>query len=142
VTNRNIIQDHTVESLKEKSETEPVANYLGMRLIEISEGYSKVRMVLRPEHLNFNGLIFGGIIMCLADLAFAYATNSMGTPNVASQFNIHFIAGASAGDELSAECHVIKRGNRVCHSEIKVSNRDGKLIAQATGVTIPLTKNK
>ncbi len=133
-------QDFSVESLKERSNTEPVANYLGMRLVELSDGYARVSMTLRPEHLNFNGLIFGGIIMSLADLAFAYATNCAGVPNVASQFSIQFISGANAGDELMAECTVIKRGRRACYSDMTVSDSKGKLVARASGVTIPLTR--
>ncbi|HIE17155.1 MAG TPA: PaaI family thioesterase [Dehalococcoidia bacterium] len=109
-----------------------------MRLLELSQGYARVAAKLRPEYLNFNGMVFGGIIMSLADQAFAYATNSVITPNVASQFNIHFIAGATSGDELIAECRVVRTGRRVCISEMTVTNQDGKLIAKATGTTIPL----
>ena len=32
----------------------------------------------------------------------------------------------------------MKSGKRVCISEIKVTNREGKFIATATGTTIPL----
>jgi len=127
-----------LEELKAKAEREPIASFLDMKLVELSEGYAKVSMKLKPEHVNFNGMVFGGIIMSLADQAFAYGTNSVITPNVASQFNIHFVAKADVGDELMAECRVAKSGKRVCISEMIVVNQDGKLIAKATGTTIPL----
>ena len=126
-----------LEDLKTKAKSEPVAAFLGMELVELSEGYAKVTMKLSPEYLNFNGLVFGGIIMALADEAFAYASNTVITPNLASQFNIHFIASAKADDELTAECHVVKSGKRVCISEMVVTNQEGQLIAKATGTTIP-----
>jgi acyl-CoA thioesterase len=129
----------TIEELRGKSEGEPIASFLGTKLQGLSPGYAKVSMKLRPEYTNFNGLIFGGIIMSLADQAFAYATNSVFIPNVASQFNIHFAAGPAVDDELTAECRVVKSGRRVCISEMTVSNQDGKLIAKASGTTIPLT---
>jgi acyl-CoA thioesterase len=44
----------------------------------------------------------------------------------------------TADDELTAECRVVKSGKRVCFSEMAVTNREGKLIAKATGTTIPL----
>jgi acyl-CoA thioesterase len=128
-----------IEELRAKAEEEHIASFFNMRLLELSPGYAKVSMNLRPEYTNFNGLIFGGIIMSLADQAFAYASNTVVIPNVASQFNIHFVASAGIDDELVAECRVIKRGRRVCISEMSVSNQDGKLIAKATGTTIPLT---
>jgi acyl-CoA thioesterase len=127
-----------ITDLKKKAQNEPVASFLDMRLVNLSDGYAKVVLKLNHNHINFNGLIFGGIIMALADEAFAFATNSIITPNVASQFNIHFISGAKEGDELTAECKVIKSGKRVCISDITVLNQDSKLIARATGTTIPL----
>ena len=127
-----------LEKLRAKAEAEPIASFLNMRLLELSEGYAKVTMKLKPEYSNFNGMVFGGIIMSLADQAFAYATNSVIHPNVASQFNIHFVATANVDDELTAECRVVKSGRRVCISEMTVTNQEGKLIARATGTTIPL----
>ena len=131
------VSDNLAE-LRAKSEKEPVASFLDMKLLELSQGYARVSMKLKPEYNNFIGMIFGGIVMAVADEAFAYATNSVFTPNVASQFNIHFVAGAAVGDELIAECRVVKSGKRVCISEMIVINQDGKVIAKATGTTIPV----
>ena len=93
-------------ALKALEEEEPIASFLGMKLRELTPGYAKVSIKLRPEYLNFNGYVFGGIIMSLTDQAFAYAINSVNHPSVASQFNIHFVSGPAAGDELTAECRV------------------------------------
>ncbi len=128
-----------VAELKAKASHEAIADFLKMRLVELSPGYAKVTMKLRPEYQNFNGLVFGGVIMAIADQAFAYASNSLSYPSYASQFNIHFIAAAGVGDELIAECRVIKSGRRVGISEISVTNQRGKLIARATGTTIPVS---
>jgi acyl-CoA thioesterase len=127
-----------VAELRAKEVTEPIGKFLKMRLVELSPGYAKVAMKVRPEYLNFNGLIFGGIIVAVADQAFAYGSNSLSLPSYASQFNIHFIAGPSVNDELIAECRVVKSGRRVGTSEMTVTNQEGKLIAKATGVTIPV----
>jgi len=127
-----------IEKLKALGKNEPVASFLGLKLLELSPGYARVYMAMKPEYINFNGMVFGGIISAVADQAFAYATNSVINPNVASQFNIHFITAAGEKDELTAECRVLKSGKRVCVSEIRVINQAGKLIATATGTTIPL----
>ncbi|MFC1902730.1 PaaI family thioesterase [Chloroflexota bacterium] len=127
-----------VAELRAREKSEPIASFLGMNLLELSPGYARVAMKLKPEYLNFNGLIFGGIIMAVADQTFAYASNSLSFPSLASQFNIHLVAGADVGDELIAECRVVKSGRRVGLSEMTVTNQDGKLIAKATGTTIPV----
>lgn len=131
----------TVAELKAKEEGEPIASFLKMRLVELKAGYARVAMKLLPEYQNFNGFVFGGIIMSITDQAFAYANNSVAYPSVATQFNIHFIAGAGADDELIAECRVVRSGRRVGISEMTVTNQDGKLIAKATGTTIPVGKD-
>jgi len=131
----------TTEALAElraRAEGEPIASFLKMRLLELSPGYAKVAMKVRPEHQNFNGLTFGGMVMAVADQAFAYTVNSVDLPSIASQFNIHFIAAARVGDELIAEGRLVKSGKRVSIAEMTVTNQDGKLIAKATGTTIPV----
>lgn len=122
--------------LKAKEAEEPIASFLKMKLAELSPGYAKVVMKLTPEYQNFNGMVFGGIVMAITDQAFAYATNSLISPSIATQFNIHLIAAASIGDELTAECRVVKSGRRIGISEMTVTNQDGKLIAKATGTTV------
>ena len=125
-----------IAKLKAGAADEPIAGFLGMRLVELSPGFAKIAMKLKPEHLNFNGMVFGGIIMSNADQAFAYGTNSAVSPSIATQFNIHLISGASPGDELIAECRVVKSGRRIGVSEMTVTDQAGKLIARATGTTV------
>lgn len=132
------VSDNVAE-LRAKAEGEPIASFLKMRLLELSPGYAKVALKLTPEYQNFNGLVFGGIVMAVADQAFAYASNSIAHPSIASQFNIHFITGAGVDDELTAECRVVRSGRRVGISEMTVTNQEGKLIAKATGTTIPVS---
>ena len=129
-----------IAELRARGDGEPIASFLGMTLKELSPGYAKVVMKLKPEYQNFNGLVFGGVVMAVADQAFAYGSNSLSYPSLASQFNIHFVAGAGVGDELIAECRVVRSGRRVGVSEIVVTNQEGKLIAKATGTTIPVAE--
>lgn len=125
-----------IAELKEKEAGEPIASFLKIKLVDLSPGYAKVNMKLTRDYMNFNGMVFGGIVMSIADQAFAYATNSLVSPSIATQFNIHLISGAAVGDELIGECRVIRSGRRIGVSEMTVTNQDGKLIAKATGTTV------
>jgi acyl-CoA thioesterase len=129
-----------VYQLRSKSTNEPVAGFFGTSLVDLQPGYAKVTLKIKPEHLNFNGLVFGGIIMAVIDEAFAYATNSLVQPSYASQLNVHFINAPVVNDVLTAECWLLKSGHRVGISEMLVANQDGKLIAKATGTTIPVIR--
>ncbi len=125
-----------VEKLKVGEVNEPIASFLDMKLVELTPGCARVKMKIKPEYINFNGLVFGGIIMCLADQAFAYGMNSIVMPNIATHFNIQLISGAKVGDVLTAECRSLKNGRRVGFAEITVTNQEGKLIAKANGTTV------
>jgi len=117
---------------------EPVAEFLGMKALEISPGYARISMTVKREHVNFHGVAFGGIIMSLADQAFGYAVNSLAYPSVASQFNTYFLSSARCGDELVAESRVVRSGRRVSVAEVSVTDGKGTFIAQASGMTIRL----
>jgi len=129
-----------VSWLQAQAKDEPIASFLKMELAELSAGYAKVTLKLTKDYQNFHGVTFGGIVMALADQAFAYASNSLAYPSVASHFSTYFIAGARSGDELTAECRVIKSGKRAGFSEVTITNHEGRLIARATGITIPINQ--
>jgi acyl-CoA thioesterase len=129
------VAEGNIEKLKTDELNEPIARFLDMKLAELTPGYARVTMKVKQEHLNFNGMIFGGIIMCLADQAFAYGMNSLITPNIATHFNIQLISGAKVGDTLTAECRPLKSGRRVGFAEMTVTDQNGKLIAKASGTT-------
>ncbi|MFC1872222.1 PaaI family thioesterase [Chloroflexota bacterium] len=129
-----------IAELKKRAETEPVLKFFGMLLEDISPGFARVSMQVKPEYVNFHGVIFGGVIMALADQAFGYGANSVALPSYAAQFNTNIIAGAAVGDVLAAECTVLRSGRRAGFSEIRVTDQAGKLIAVATGVAIPMPK--
>jgi len=124
-------------ALMEKMEGEPIASFYKIKVLELSAGYAKVSMKMLPEYVNFNGVVFGSIIMAVADYAFSLAINSMNLPSLATQFNIHLLSPAAPGDVLTAEGRVLRSGSRVGISEMTVTNQNGKLIAKATGTTVP-----
>ncbi len=135
-------KSNTLTELMARAEGEPIASFLKIKTVELSPGYAKVSMKVQPEYMNFNKLIFGGIIAAVADQAFALGANSLVMPSIASQFNIYFISAAAVGDELIAESRVLKNGRRVGVSEITVTDQNGKLIAKATGTTIPVVDGR
>lgn len=92
------------EKIRAHIENDRYAEFLGATLEEVYEGYGRFRMVARPEFINFNGLIHGGVIFSISDLAFAAAGNSRGQTAYALGVDISFIKPVAVGDVLIAEC--------------------------------------
>jgi acyl-CoA thioesterase len=111
---------------------------MGMRLVELSHGYSKVKLELQEEFLNWENMIHGGVIATLLDQAFGCACNTLENIHVAVQMNIHFLAAAPVGETIYAESRVLHAGKRVGASEMTVTDSKGKTIARATGTTVCL----
>jgi acyl-CoA thioesterase len=135
-------KEEQISLLTEKIKTEPITSFLKSEILEISEGYSKVSLYMRPEFQNFHGIVFGGIIMSIADQAFGAAANSMAYPSVASTLNVYFVSSAKVGDTLTAEGRVIKSGRKAGFTEVRVVNQENKLVAKATGITIPTKQSE
>jgi len=124
------------EELRRSMESSPYEQRLGFRLLELSKGYAKVAVTLGPEHTNFLGMIDGGLVMSLADYAFACSGNTFGQVRVAAQFSTSFISAPALKGELIAEGKTIHAGRTMALTEIAVIDTTGRLIAKATGTAI------
>ncbi len=118
----------------ERISQDPFACSLGINLIDIRPGYSKVSMEVTDRMLNFHGTAHGGAIFTLADVAFAAAGNSHGQPAVALSMNINYISSVQAGTRLVAEAREQKLGRSAAFYHMAISTEDGKLIASCQGV--------
>jgi acyl-CoA thioesterase len=114
-------------------EGDAFAASLGVELVDIRQGWAKVHLKLAPGHLNFMGMVHGGVIFSLADVAFGAAANSFGTRAMALSVGIDFLAAAPAGSELSAEVELVKRAGKMGFYRMVVRDAEGSEIARCHG---------
>ena len=107
--------------------------FLGIELLELREGYSRVTMTVGEHMLNFHGIPHGGVIFSLADAAFAAAGNSYGQTAVALNANISFLSAAPVGARLYAEATEESLGRRTALYRMAVTTDDGTLVALCHG---------
>ena len=67
------------------------SQWLGINIIEIKEGYSKLKMKVRSEMMNGLNIVHGGIAFSLSDTAFAFACNNRNNLSVALDTSINFL---------------------------------------------------
>lgn len=109
------------------------SQWLGISVIETTEGYSKIKMTVREEMLNGFGIVHGGIAFSLADSAFAFACNSRNNLSVALDTSINFIKPVHPGDELIAEAKELHNGRSTGLYQISIYNQNNHLVAQFKG---------
>jgi acyl-CoA thioesterase len=110
------------------------SQWLGIEVLDIKEGYSKIKMTVRKEMINGLGIVHGGIPFSLADSAFAFACNNRNVLSVALDTSINFIKPVHIGDVLTAEAKELHNGKSTGLYHIQVFNQKNHLIAQFKGL--------
>lgn len=105
------------------------SQWLGIEVLEIKEGYSKIKMIVRKEMINGFGIVHGGIAFSLADSAFAFACNNRNVLSVALDTSINFIKAVSVGNELTAEAKELHNGKSTGLYHISIYNQTNQLVA-------------
>ncbi|WP_290799340.1 hydroxyphenylacetyl-CoA thioesterase PaaI [Flavihumibacter sp. UBA7668] len=109
------------------------SKWLGIELLEIKEGYSRITMSVRQEMVNGFGIAHGGIAFSLADSAFAFACNNRNNLSVALDTNISFTRAVQVGDQLTAEAIEIHNGRSTGVYSISVYNQYQQQVALFKG---------
>ncbi|HON98867.1 MAG TPA: hotdog fold thioesterase [Syntrophales bacterium] len=109
------------------------ARFVGVELLEIGPGRARTRLVVEERHRNGVGIIHGGAIFTLADIAFAAAANSHGRTAVALNASVSFVT-ASRGAVLLAEAVETSRGRRTATYHVEVRDDLGEKVALFQGL--------
>ena len=105
----------------------------GMRVMEVRRGFGRTEMTVEPRHLNSVGILQGGALFTLADLAFALASNSHGVVAVACQADVTFFKAVTTG-RLTAAAEEIARTRKLSTCVVRVTGEDGEMVALFKGV--------
>jgi acyl-CoA thioesterase len=111
---------------------------LGIELVNVDDGYAKMKMEVKEMMLNGHGTCQGGAIFSFADAAFAIACNSRNIATVAGACDISYVKPAFLGDILTASAteKYIKGKNGIY--DILVINQNYESVAFFTGKSIAI----
>ena len=117
------------------------SQWMGLEVLEVREGYSKVRMVIRKEMVNGFGIVHGGLAFSLADSAFAFACNNRNNISVALDVTITFTKPVNVGDVLTAEANENHNGRSIGVYLISITNQNSEQVAIFKGTCFRTGKN-
>ena len=109
------------------------SQWLGIEILEVRVGYSRIRMTLREEMINGFGVIHGGLAFSLADSAFAFACNNRNNLSLALDTSINFTKTTRPGDVLTAEAKELHNGRSTGLYLITITNQHGEQVAHFKG---------
>jgi 1,4-dihydroxy-2-naphthoyl-CoA hydrolase len=123
----------------------PFANFLGMKITQISLDKVVAEMVVREELNNRFGAMHGGALMALADNLGATATMAnlpKGGRTATIESKTNFFAGIPVGDTAYAECTPLHRGRSTMVWQTKITRKDGRLCAMVIQTQIVMLPDK
>src|SRR5665647_609532 len=106
---------------------------VGIELLEVSPGYAKAKLDIEERHLNSLGIVQGGALFTLADLAAAAAINAHGNAAVGINTNIYFVKAASKGT-LIAEAKETSISPKIATYNVDITDDNGDIIAIYQGM--------
>jgi acyl-CoA thioesterase len=109
------------------------SQWLGIHVLDIKEGYSKIKMTVREEMINGFGIVHGGIAFSLADSAFAFACNNRNVLSVALDTSINFLKPVHVGDVLIAEAKELHNGKSTGLYHVTITNQKDHVVAVFKG---------
>jgi len=107
------------------------AAFLGLRW----ENPDTVRLTIRPELLNSNGMLLGPVGFALVDYGMAAALFETTAPEekmATTGISINYVASADAG-EVVCRARLDHRGRRAAFLSAELRQESGRLLATAIG---------
>jgi uncharacterized protein (TIGR00369 family) len=121
----------------------PVVEFMSIGLREVTKGEATLILKYREELRNSMGLLQGGILGVLADVAggvslYSVLTDPLKVAIPTVEFKLNFLRPAKGGD-LLARGRVVHSGRQIAICQVEVSAEDGSLLA--TGIFTYMIKH-
>ena len=121
-----------LEQIRKVANNSPYYQLLGMEIMEIKEGESKIQMPFKQGLTHPYRIVHGGAIASLADSGVAMALISLVEPKdriATIEFKINYFVPVSKG-RLEAHAKIIHKGSKTAVGDVEVKNEKGKLVAK------------
>ncbi|OHE23057.1 MAG: hypothetical protein A2Z43_08160 [Syntrophobacterales bacterium RBG_19FT_COMBO_59_10] len=126
-------QEITSEALKSFFRKDLFAEFVGIELLDAGDGRATAKLQLKDHHRNGIGLVQGGAIFTLADLAFAAAVHSRGRIAVAIHCSVSYLK-AVQGDFLLAEAQEVSCGPKIALYTVRVTDSTEEVVSLFEGM--------
>ena len=127
--------------VKKMFDQDAFSQWLGIEIIEIKDGYCKLKMTVRKEMLNGFQIAHGGIAYSLADSALAFASNSNGKKSLSVETSISHTVSVKDGDVLTATTEELSLSDKIGVYLITITNNENQKIAYFKGTVYRTSKN-
>lgn len=105
------------------------AGLLGMQFEETAPDHARIRLMIGAEHLNYAGMLHGGVLATLIDSAIVRAARGDATRAATTDLNVTYLRAVRRGT-IVVEAWILRRGKTIAMGEAEVLNDRGELLAK------------
>ena len=116
------------------------SQWLGIEIIDVSEGFCQLKMTVRKEMLNGFQIAHGGIAYSLADSALAFASNSHGRKSLSVETSISHTVSIKEGDVLTVATKELSLSDKIGVYLITIINQSNEDVAYFKGTVYRTSK--
>ena len=116
------------------------SQWLGIKIVEVSEGNCQLQMPVRSEMLNGFQIAHGGIAYSLADSALAFASNSHGRKSLSVETSISHTVSVKEGNVLTAATEELSLSDKIGVYLITITNQSNEDVAYFKGTVYRTSK--
>lgn len=121
------------EQLRERrNEKNAFGNLVGVKIVEIREGYARTELEVRPELMNPVNSIHGGVLFTMIDITGGSAAVSHGENVTTVDADIRYLRPGIGVNKLVCETEEIKRGRQLFVYRVDVKDEKGNILTAGT----------
>ncbi len=116
------------------------AQYVGIETVEMSDGYAKAVLTVKPEFENTIGSLHGGAIFSLADTVTGSAAASCGIMHTTVNCSMNYLKPVLHEKKLIGTAHRVKKGKTISVYDVEITNDEGAVFATGSFTYFNLNK--
>ena len=135
--------EQLLHDLRERVAASPFHTGMGLRVDAARAGEVTLSLEAREEQRNLGGLVHGGVLATLADMAMGLAVRSAiepGRRHVTIELGIHYVRATRPG-RIHGVGRVVRVGSQVAFASAEIRDISGRLLATASG-TFSVTRER
>jgi len=126
--------------IKKMFDQDAFSQWLGIEIIDVSEGFCQLKMTVRKEMLNGFQIAHGGIAYSLADSALAFASNSHGRKSLSVETSISHTVSVKEGEVLTVVTKELSLSDKIGVYLITIINQRNEDVAYFKGTVYRTSK--
>ena len=123
-----VVMNQTFEDMKEIVRKNPLAQHIGMELLEVTEGYALGRIRLAKQYENIYGGMHGGCAYSLADTLSGIAASTYREYVTMLDASMNYLLPVEHTEYVYCKARVLRHGRKITVVRVELLNDEQTLL--------------